>query len=48
MNHLLAVERFMKVHEAPPDQERLRLIDAVAGDGAALLDVTERLKLGHL
>lgn len=29
----------MKVHESPPDQERLRLIEAVAGDAAALLDI---------
>jgi hypothetical protein len=36
---LLAVERLMRVHESPPDQERLRLIEAVAGDAAALLDI---------
>lgn len=29
----------MKVHESPPDQERLNLIEAVVGDAAALLDV---------
>jgi hypothetical protein len=29
----------MKVNESPPDQERLRLIDAVAGDAAALLNI---------
>lgn len=32
----------MKVNESPPDQERLRLINAVAGDGAALLDIDLR------
>ncbi len=29
----------MKVHESPPDQERLSLIEAVIDDAAALLDV---------
>lgn len=29
----------MKVHESPPEQERLRLIEAVAGDAAALLKI---------
>lgn len=29
----------MKVYESPPDAERLRLIEAVAGDAATLLDI---------
>ncbi len=29
----------MKVHESPPDQERLQLIEAVAGDAAELLEI---------
>jgi hypothetical protein len=29
----------MKVQESPPDQERLRLIEAVAGDAATLLSI---------